>query len=108
MPKIKFSDDYPKLNDKEFHTFRGYSPQKHRYYLSQVDELFDIELKGEVGGQARLSHIGFQWASDVDPDTIKKDTFPTYTKDDWYNLMFKFYGVDNPFGIWLYFKREGD
>jgi len=105
MPVIRFSDEYPKLHNHNFNTFRGYSANKHRYYQNNIGEVFDVVVKEVPSGWARLLQIGFAWAADVTLDEIKEDTFPQYTQKDWNALMRKFYGMTNPFGIWLYFER---
>ena len=40
-------------------------------------------------------------------DFVRRDTFPDWSWDDWGKLMLKFYGLENPCLLILYFK-QGD
>jgi len=108
--KIKFSEEWDKIQKenrvvgRRFTTARGYEPRKHKYYEYSVGEIFDVMLKGEKIGEAGLVGIEFKWPHDIPPSFWKQDTYSHYEWEDVKQLMEKFYGIQDPFLIILYFE----
>jgi len=108
--QIKFSEEWDKLRKenrivgKEFTTARGYEPRKQAYYERSVGDTFDVMLKGEKIGEAKLDDVLWGWATTKGLDFWRADT---YKDNKWYNifsLLRKFYQISDPFMIFLYFK----
>jgi len=108
--KIKFSEEWDKLRKenriigKEFTTARGYEPRKHAYYSASLGDTFDVMLKGEKIGEARLDDVLYDWSYAPDMTFWKNDTYIHYEWEDVRQLMEKFYGNRNPFLILLFFE----
>ncbi len=55
---IKFSKNWNgKLDNHHFTTIRLYDERKLKYYLSNVDAMFDVFLEGKRYGQAKLTIV---------------------------------------------------
>jgi len=114
MRKIKFSEAWDKLTPDNFKvgnrftTFRGYSVNKHRYYLNakeKDDVLFDVILKDKKLGVAKLIDVEPMLSRHLTLDQIKKDTYQNFDRSDFQNLLKQFYGLDcDMCGLWLTFE----
>jgi len=111
--KIKFSEEWDKLKPERFEvgnfftTFRGYSIKKHHYYLSVIgkDDVFhDVELNGKILGVAKLVAAEPRLSNDLSLDEIRKDTYGYFKRDDFNEILKKFYNMESIAGLWLVFK----
>jgi len=77
MNTIKFSHDWNgKLTSGGwlFTTIRKSDPKKNGYYSDRIGELFSIELKGKVLGEAILKDIWSSKFSEINPPLLMLDT----------------------------------
>ena len=57
MPQIKFSKMYFKLNNPIFTTIRKYEDDRFSFYKERINDIFDIKVKDEIIGKAKLIDI---------------------------------------------------
>jgi len=116
MLKIKFSKEWDKLKAKKFKkgeiftTFRVYTPRKRKYYFERLvnrdNELFDVQLNGELIGKARLVSVDDRWSHSITPSEIEKDTYQGWTTREFKDFLEKFYESEDVFGLWMKFRVE--
>lgn len=108
--KIKFSHQFDKLTPEKFKkneiftTFRAYDVRKDIYYEKNINKEFEVILNDKKIGNAILLSKTYRWSYDLTDDEIKNDTFSKWNKNDFYDLMKKFYGCEKVYGLWLRFK----
>lgn len=109
-PKIKFSQEWEKLKPENFKpgsifsTFRKFRKSKFEYYLSCQGKIFDVLLKEQLIGKAKLLSV-YKWRTDrITTNFIKRDTFPDWGKEEFHQLLRQFYGSIPEYGIILNFE----
>jgi len=90
--------------DKTFTTFRGYGPKKDKYYENNINNIFIVSLDRRQIGKAQLLKKEYIWSDEIPLETIQKDTFKNFTKEQWADQMEEFYGNKKIFGYLLTFK----
>ncbi len=109
-PKIKFTQEWEKLKPENFKpkaiftTFRKYRKSKYEYYLNCQNTIFDVFLNGELIGRAKLLSVFKVRTDRIKPSFIKRDTFPDWGKEEFYQLLRQFYGTIPEYGIILNFE----
>lgn len=94
---------------KSFTTMRGYSTEKHKYYTTSIGEQFRVFEEGTFIGVARLKDVVpkiIDPYSSEDIRLIQKDTFQNVTPMFFSELMYSFYGIDNPALLLLSFEWD--
>lgn len=111
MLKIKFSQVWDKLDRQDrfkvgnnFTTFRGYEVRKHQWYRTNVGKIFDVMVKGNKIGKAKLLSVTVRWSNKLRVDEIQRDTYSHYIIDDFDKLMIEMYGNSCFVGLWLTFQ----
>jgi hypothetical protein len=110
MPKIKFKNEWDKLKpdrfkvNNEFTTFRAYKPWLYKYYVTNYNEIWDIEYNGKIIGKAEILLLDTRWSNELTDEEIKKDTFMSWTREDFEKFLKKTYGWELIFGPWIIFK----
>ena len=112
MSKIKFSQEWDKLKPENFKvgniftTVRKFNKGKFKYYTEKQGELFDVVVKGEVIGKARLLSAYMKKTSWIPVKFIKKDTYSHWGKEEFYQLLRQFYNEIPEYVIILNFEIE--
>lgn len=81
MTIIRFVENWGnKLNREVFTTIRNSDEKKKNYYVSHLNKIFQVKLKGEAYCEARLISVWYGKFEDVPPDVLTEDTGLSFDK----------------------------
>lgn len=81
MRTIQFVENWgDKLDKKVFTTIRRSDEKKKEYYVSHLDEVFQVKLKGKDYCQATLFGVWYGKFEDIAAEILVEDTGLSYEK----------------------------
>lgn len=108
--KVRFCERWDKLGSGRFRvggvftTFRKWSNSKGLYYESLVGKVLGVECCGKVVGKAKLLRVKYVWADELSNEFMRNDTYSNWGRKEFEDLLVKFYGTSNVFGLVLEFR----